>query len=67
MRDPNITIEFKGKETLEQVYTIHIENLAQAIAVAAGDKSLLREYELDLADRLAQVRQLQSRNIGVRS
>lgn len=67
MKELNVTLEFKGKETLEHVYELHIKNLTQAVATAAGDESLLRQYELDLMGQLELIRKLQYQAKAVRS
>lgn len=62
MNNPSTIIEFKGKETLETVYRIQIDSLEKAVALAAGDSSLLHQYELELKSTLAHISNLQYSN-----
>lgn len=59
----NVTIEFRGRETLKKAYEIHIESLNQAIAICSTDPELMREIELDLQDKLAQIKKFQAQSL----
>ena len=65
MENNEIILQFNGTQTIKETYAIKIHNIMEAVTLAVGNKSLLREIELDLMDALARVRNLQSEALRV--